>query len=87
MEEKDRKDFDEAVKRVSEMFKKERKMRDPERITRILEFLRVIWSRNPDLRLGQLLLNCAYPNTDDIYYLEDDELLKRLEETYFKFPS
>lgn len=32
-------------------------MRDPARIPRILEALRVEWEKQPDLRLGQLLLN------------------------------
>lgn len=32
-------------------------MRDPARIPRILEALRVEWEKQPDMRLGQLLVN------------------------------
>ncbi len=32
----------------------------------------------PDLRLGQLLLNMQKPGEDDIYNVEDDEMLKRI---------
>lgn len=36
-------------------------MRDPARIPRILEALRVEWEKAPDLRLGQLLINAMDP--------------------------
>ncbi len=32
-------------------------MRDPQRINRIIERLRVAWHANPDMRLGQLIMN------------------------------
>ena len=50
-------------------------MKDPYRITRVLCALRAFWTKNPDLRLGQLLLNFEGEN---LYNLEDDELEKRL---------
>jgi len=49
-------------------------MRDPKRIPKILKELRKIWEENPDLRLGQLLLNLGF----DFYYLEDDVLIESL---------
>lgn len=55
-------------------------MRDPNRIDEILDELKSIWVKHPDLRLGQLLLNTvpeAY-----LYYIEDDELIKELKNTY-----
>lgn len=46
-------------------------MRDPQRIDRILNLIAVIWRRNPDLRLGQLLY--AHAGFEgDIYNYEDD---------------
>ena len=67
-------------------------MRDPARVDTILEFLRHIWKKNPDLRLGQLILNCVKDSNemqlhDDLYYLEDEELIKRMEKLYFRFPD
>ena len=55
-------------------------MRDPERIDGILNELGEIWKCYPDLRLGQLLLNVA--RDPMLYYIEDDELMVRLEECY-----
>jgi len=56
-------------------------MRDPKRIDKILERVREVWKTYPDLRLLQLLYNCL--EIDNMaYYVEDDELLKRLNKTY-----
>lgn len=55
-------------------------MRDPERIDGILNELGEIWKGYPDLRLGQLLLNVA--RDPMLYYIEDDELMARLERCY-----
>ena len=48
-------------------------MRDPERIDRILEIVRKIWKKHPDLRLMQLLLNAT--GDGDHYHMEDSELI------------
>lgn len=55
-------------------------MRDPNRIETILEALRLTWQQEPDLRLGQLLINIAKPQSPcpELFYLEDDELLQYL---------
>jgi hypothetical protein len=52
-------------------------MRDPDRIENILECIRVVWRQDPDLRLGQLILNsirAEAPPYPSLYYLEDDKL-------------
>jgi len=56
-------------------------MRDPERIDKILARVREVWKTYPDLRLLQLLYNC-FEKEHTAYYLEDDVLLKKLDETY-----
>lgn len=54
-------------------------MRDIKRIEPLLETLRKIWLEHPDYRLMQLLGNVY---RGDPYYVEDDDLLQRLESTY-----
>lgn len=55
-------------------------MRDPNRIERILNKIEAIWINEPDIRLGQMLVNFAPPRLqNDIFYLEDDELEKELD--------
>lgn len=49
-------------------------MRDPARIDRILEAIRLKWKASPDLRLGQLLINAAPRFEDAGYHVEDGEL-------------
>ena len=56
-------------------------MRDPARINEILFKVEEIWRRYPDLRLGQLIMN-AMKIGEYLYYLEDEQLLKLLEEMY-----
>jgi len=59
--------------------------RDPNRIPLILERLRKIWEKRPELRLGQLIEN-VFPNTPydfiTAYYIEDEEFIKTLEDFY-----
>lgn len=55
-------------------------MRKEERIDPVLERLGKVWKQYPDLRLGQLILNVA--RDPMLYYLEDEELIKTLEEFY-----
>lgn len=59
-------------------------MRNPERINRILNLIKRIWKKNPDLRLCQLIGN-VFPHGEDNYYKEDDELEKRLKEEYKRY--
>ena len=54
--------------------------RDPARIPEVLRLLGEVWQRQPDLRLGQLLLNhlhAASPRSE-LYSVEDDVLLRCL---------
>jgi len=62
-------------------------MRDPERIDEVLKIIEEIWKASPDLRLTQLILNCAmtnehFRNDGDMYHVEDDDLLERLFNLY-----
>lgn len=52
-------------------------MRDPARIDVILKKIETIWKKYPDQRLMQLLLN-ACGHHQDHFYLEDDDLVKKL---------
>lgn len=55
--------------------------RDPERIKPMLAKIEELWLKAPQLRLGQLLGNCV-PSDIKLYYMEDDELLAKLEAMY-----
>jgi len=57
-------------------------MRDIKRINKILGLIKKIWKENPDLRLCQLIKNCF--NSDDIYYVEDEELERSLKFLYLE---
>jgi uncharacterized protein YihD (DUF1040 family) len=59
-------------------------MRDPERIERICEKLRIVWRNHPDMRLGQFLENYIYPHHMNsngcIFHYEDDMVERKLDE-------
>jgi uncharacterized protein YihD (DUF1040 family) len=55
-------------------------MCDPKRIDKVLGLIRKYWSQNPDLRLTQLMTNLFFHNGKDFYYLEDEEIIKKLNE-------
>jgi hypothetical protein len=57
-------------------------MRDPARIDPLLDKLREAWIKEPDLRLAQLIVIAVKPKTPcpDVFYTEDDKLLKGLED-------
>lgn len=54
--------------------------RDPARIEPILDALRQVWQKCPDLRLGQIVSNAARGNAawPDVFNVEDDEVLRGL---------
>ena len=56
-------------------------MRDPKRIIQYLQILETIWEQYPDLRFTQLILNVFGNNPAD-YYLEDDDSIQLLIDTY-----
>lgn len=55
-------------------------MRDPARIPRILEAIWNVWERDPDLRLGQLIVNAIRPSrpAPQIFGFEDSKFEERL---------
>ncbi len=58
-------------------------MRDPKRIDEMLERIRTIWENSPDLRLLQLLINSlSRVKPEFFYFVEDDDLIKFLNECY-----
>ena len=55
-------------------------MRDPNRIAHLLVLLGRLWKRNPDLRFAQIIeILKSKLWTDDMFYVEDDDLIKLLE--------
>jgi hypothetical protein len=50
---------------------------DAGRIDRVLLAVSAAWRANPDLRLGQLVVNAA--GDSDPFYVEDEELLAGLD--------
>lgn len=61
------------------------KQRDPERIERMLDLLREVWTKQPDTRLLQLLLNVAPTGPQPVpqlYNLEDGTLERLLRARY-----
>jgi uncharacterized protein YihD (DUF1040 family) len=54
-------------------------LRDPKRIEPMLELIREIWYKYPDLRLTQLIMNALKMNQDP-YYVEDEKLEKALKD-------
>ena len=59
--------------------------RDPKRIPEILGLISEIWNKYPDLRLCQLLENVKPQNYNDMYYIEDSDLIALLELHYKKW--
>ena len=52
-------------------------MRDPKRIDRICDLLKILWKQVPDWRLGQLISNVI--ERQDPFYIEDEDMEKLLE--------
>jgi uncharacterized protein YihD (DUF1040 family) len=67
-------------------------MRDPNRIPLILKRLETVWKKSPDLRLGQLISLIAEGSdtfmeiSNRIFFIEDDELIRKLEEHLLEIP-
>lgn len=53
-------------------------MRDINRIYDILVKFYDLWEQYPDQRFGQIISNYLVNDKEDIFYIEDDELSKRL---------
>ena len=54
-------------------------MRNPNRIPEFCNKLSDIWSKIPDWRFGQLMIN-LFNTIGDPFYLEDDKLIQKIEE-------
>ena len=55
--------------------------RDPNRIPIVIEALRLAWTMNPDLRLGQLIWSAA--RDKDPFCVEDYTLVRALREMVY----
>jgi len=55
-------------------------MRDPSRIEAVLDALRTVWTEQPDLRLGQLIVIATRPTMPcpELFSVEDQRLLEGL---------
>jgi len=55
---------------------------DPNRIKIIMEALEKAWNKQPDLRLGQFLMNTVYGpcGANSLYCVDDDKLLELLKQ-------
>jgi hypothetical protein len=49
-------------------------MRDPQRIKKILDQLKVLWMCYPDMRFGQMVEILTYNKKEDLFDIEDDVL-------------
>lgn len=58
-------------------------MRDPDRINDVLTVLKECWKKYPDWRLGQLFCNLQRATGTDLFYIEDNKMIKLLKE-YFE---
>ena len=55
-------------------------MRDPNRIAHLLVLLGRLWKQSPDLRFAQIIeILKSKLGTDDMFYVEDEDLIKLLE--------
>lgn len=57
-------------------------MRDINRIDGILEEIKKVWKKNPDLRFTQLIVNVMSARGSDLYYTEDEKFIQMLKSFY-----
>lgn len=74
-------DFVRIFNKLADERRQDLKPRDPKRIPKILKRLWLVWEKNPDLRLSQLIQN-VFPN--GAYHIEDEVLISALEKFYRK---
>ena len=60
-------------------------MRDPKRIDKVLNTIRLVWSECSDLRLTQLIVNALGMTDQVIFYIEDEVLIKKIAEFGLEF--
>jgi hypothetical protein len=56
-------------------------VRDPRRIEDVLLAVGVVWAQDPDLRLGQLLINAVRPAEPcpELFGIDDCDLVRRVQ--------
>jgi len=60
------------------------KMRDPKRISRLINILQYYWfNKVPDWRFGQLICNLQSAAGNDLFYMEDEDFVQLVKQ-YFK---
>lgn len=58
-------------------------MRDPKRISQMMNLIQRGWETVPDWRFGQLIENLSrYIGVDDLFYIEDDKMMKVIAEFF-----
>ena len=58
-------------------------MRDPKRISQMMNLIQRGWKTVPDWRFGQLIENLSrYIGVDDLFYIEDDKMMKVIAEFF-----
>jgi hypothetical protein len=64
--------------RRAKLRKRFRPLRDSRRIDDVLLAIGEVWAQNPDLRLGQLLINAVRPDQQcpELFGIEDGDLVR-----------
>ena len=67
-------------------------MRDPKRIQTVLKAIEEAWQKNPDLRLGQIIVTATNLSgrkaiSPEVFSLEDEDLLRGIEVLKKKEPN
>ena len=57
------------------------KMRNPNRMELFMDKFMELWKSQPDIRFGQLISNLMMADEDKLFGMEDDEMLKRIQES------
>ena len=58
-------------------------MRDPKRISQMMNLIQRGWETVPDWRFGQLIEKLSrYIGVDDLFYIEDDKMMKVIAEFF-----
>ena len=63
---------------MQDALERKEQMRDPARIDRIIGKLRALWHKQPDARLGQLIVNLHNPELDT-FFVEDDIIEREID--------
>ena len=58
-------------------------MRDPKRISQMMNLIQRGWETVPDWRFGQLIENLSrYISVDDLFYIEDNKMAELIAEFF-----